>query len=71
MIFDESIDVYVNGVSQNKIDRMRLPRYIDRPRHCSPFYPHNRSAPTLYIRVIKEEHAGRTAGQDKHPAYDL
>src|ERR1700730_4719792 len=29
MIFDESIDVYVNGVSQNVIDPDALPRYID------------------------------------------
>ena len=32
MIFDESIDVYVNGVSQNVIDPNALPRYIDAPR---------------------------------------
>src|SRR3979409_1950450 len=41
MIFDESIDVYVNGVSQNVIDPNALPRYIDGQGHCSPFYPHN------------------------------
>src|ERR1700730_814062 len=29
MIFDESIDLYVNGVSQNVIDPKALPHYID------------------------------------------
>ena len=41
MIFDESIDVYVNGVSQNTIDPNALPRYIDAHGNCSPFFPHN------------------------------
>jgi Type I phosphodiesterase / nucleotide pyrophosphatase len=40
MIFDESIDLYVGGVSQNVIDPNALPRYIDGQGHCSPLYPH-------------------------------
>jgi hypothetical protein len=71
MIFDESIDVYVGGVSQNTIDANALPRYIDRHGHCSPFYPHNAIRTNTLFEVIKEEHAGRTAWADKHPAYDL
>jgi hypothetical protein len=71
MIFDESIDVYVNGVSQNVIDPNSLPRYIDAHGQCSPFYPHNAIRTNTVFEVIKEEHAGRTAWSDKHPAYDL
>jgi hypothetical protein len=71
MIFDESIDVYVNGVSQNVIDPNALPRYIDSQGHCSPFYPHNAIRTNTVFEVIREEHAGRTAWSDKHPAYDL
>jgi len=71
MIFDESIDVYVNGVSQNVIDPNALPRYIDSQGHCSPLYPHNAIRTNTVFEVIKEEHAGRTAWADKHPAYDL
>src|ERR1700732_3652552 len=40
MIFDESIDLYVNGVSQNVIDKKALPFYLDPQGHCAPFYPH-------------------------------
>jgi hypothetical protein len=71
MIFDESIDVYVGGVSQNRIDPNALPRYIDEQGHCSPFYPHNAIRTNTVFEVIKEEHAGVTAWADKHPAYDL
>ncbi|HEY0803110.1 MAG TPA: alkaline phosphatase family protein [Steroidobacteraceae bacterium] len=71
MIFDESIDVYVNGVSQNVIDVSSLPHYIDEHGHCSPFYPHNAIRTNTVFEVIKEERAGRTAWADKHPAYDL
>ncbi len=71
MIFDESIDVYVGGVSQNRIDPNALPRYIDAQGHCSPFYPHNAIRTNTVFEVIKEEHAGGTAWSDKHPAYDL
>jgi hypothetical protein len=71
MIFDESIDVYVNNVSQNVIDVNALPRYIDPSGHCAPLYPHNALRVNTVFEVIKEEHAGRTAWADKHPAYDL
>jgi hypothetical protein len=70
MIFDESIDVYVNGVSQNVIDPNALERYIDEHGHCSPFYPHNAIRTNTVFEVIKENHAGRTAWADKHPAYE-
>jgi Type I phosphodiesterase / nucleotide pyrophosphatase len=71
MIFDESIDVYVAGVSQNVIDPNALPRYIDGQGHCSPMYPHDAIRTNTVFEVIKEKHAGRTAWADKHPAYDL
>ena len=71
MIFDESIDVYVNNVSQNVIDVNALPRYIDPSGHCAPLYPHNALRVNTVFEVIKEAHAGRTAWADKHPAYDL
>jgi hypothetical protein len=71
MIFDESIDAYVNGVSQNVIDPNALPRYIDGQGHCSPFFPHNAVRTNTVFEVIKAEHVGRTAWADKHPAYDL
>jgi Type I phosphodiesterase / nucleotide pyrophosphatase len=71
MIFDESIDLYVNGVSQNVIDPNALPRYIDGQGKCSPLYPHAALRTNTVFEVIKEEHAGRTAWADKHPAYDL
>jgi hypothetical protein len=71
MIFDESIDLYVGGVSQNVIDPTALPRYIDGQGHCSPLYPHNAIRTNTVFEVIKAEHAGGTAWADKHPAYDL
>jgi hypothetical protein len=71
MIFDESIDAYVGGVSQNVIDPNALPRYIDGHGRCSPFYPHNAIRTNTVFEVIKAENAGRTAWADKHPAYDL
>jgi len=72
MIFDESIDVYVGGVSQNKIDPKALPRYIDSQGHCSPFYPHKAVRTNTLFEVVKaENNAWRTAWADKHPAYDI
>src|SRR6202035_4577501 len=71
MIFDESIDLYVNGVSQNVIDPKALPHYIDPKGHCASFYPHNALRTNTLFEVVKAEHAGRTAWADKHPAYDL
>ena len=71
MIFDESVDLYVNGISQNVIDPAALPRYIDAHGHCSPFYPHDAVRTNTVFEVIKAARAGRTAWADKHPAYDL
>jgi hypothetical protein len=71
MIFDESIDWYVGGVSQNVIDPSALPRYIDGHGHCSPLYPHNALRTNTLFEVVKADHIGRTAWADKHPAYDL
>jgi hypothetical protein len=71
MIFDESIDVYVNGVSQNIIDPNALPRHLDASGHCVAFYPHDAIRTNTVFEVIKEKRAGRTAWADKHPAYDL
>src|ERR1700756_177099 len=41
MIFDESIDVYVNNVSQNVIDPNALPFYRNAEGNCVRMYPHN------------------------------
>ena len=71
MIFDESIDVYVNNVSQNVIDPNALPFYRDTEGNCVRMYPHNALRVNTLFEVIKAEHAGRTAWADKHPAYDL
>jgi hypothetical protein len=71
MIFDESIDVYVNNVSQNVIDPNALPWYHDPEGNCARMYPHNALRANTVFEVIKAEHAGRTAWADKHPAYDL
>src|ERR1700738_247857 len=71
MIFDESIDVYVGGVSQNVIDPNALPRHIDAQGRCSPFYPHDAIRTNTVFEVIKAERAGRTAWADKHTAYEL
>ena len=71
MIFDESIDLYKNGVSQNVIDPSALPNYIDAKGHCSRLYPHAALRTNTVFEVVKEEHAGGTAWADKHPAYDL
>ena len=71
MIFDESIDVYVNNVSQNVIDPNALPFYRNAEGNCVRMYPHNALRVNTLFEVIKAEHAGRTAWADKHPAYDL
>src|SRR5258708_16729678 len=71
MIFDESIDEYVGGVSQNKINPDALPRHIDAQGRCWPFFPHDAIRTNTVFEVIKAERAGRTAWADKHPAYDL
>ena len=71
MIFDESIDVYVNNVSQDVIDPNALPHFRDQSGRCVPMYPHDALRVNTAFEVIKSAHAGRTAWADKHPAYDL
>jgi hypothetical protein len=71
MIFDESIDLYVNNVSQNVIDPNALPRHRDAQGNCVPMYPHDALRVNTVFEVIKAAHAGNTAWADKHPAYDL
>jgi hypothetical protein len=71
MVFDESIDEYdVNHVSKNRIDKNKLPRYINEEGKCAPLFPHNAMRSNTIFEVVKGEH-GRTAWADKHPAYDL
>jgi hypothetical protein len=71
MVFDESIDLYVNGVSQNVIDPSALPHYLDAQGRCSRLYPHAALRTNTIFEVVKAAHAGGTAWADKHPAYDL
>jgi len=69
MIFDESIDVYVNGVSQNVIDPNALVRHIDASGRCVPFYPHEAVRTNTLFEVIHAEHAGRaTSPRSARPA---
>jgi predicted AlkP superfamily pyrophosphatase or phosphodiesterase len=70
MVFDESIDVYVNGVSQNKIDVTKLPNHIVNGK-CVRMFPHNAMRSNTIFEVVKFEGHGRTAWADKHPAYDI
>ena len=70
MVFDESIDAYVGGVSQNVIDPTKLPRHIDSHGNCVAFYPHNALRTNTIFEVVKNA-GGHTAWADKHPAYDL
>src|SRR5580700_10861008 len=69
MVFDESIDVYVNGVSQNRIDPTKLPNHIANGK-CVRMFPHDAMRSNTIFEVVKSEH-GRTAWADKHPAYDI
>jgi hypothetical protein len=69
MVFDESIDVYVNGVSQNKIDPMKLPNHIVNGK-CMRMFPHDAMRANTIFEVVKSQ-GGRTAWADKHPAYDI
>ncbi|MBV8783276.1 MAG: alkaline phosphatase family protein [Gammaproteobacteria bacterium] len=71
MIFDETIDVYVNGVSQNVIDPTALPFWINPQGQCARMFPHNAVRVNTVFEVVHAAHAGRTAWADKHPAYDL
>lgn len=70
MVFDESIDVYVNGVSQNVIDVTKLPNHIVNGK-CVRMFPHNAMRSNTIFEVVKFEGHGRTAWADKHPAYDI
>jgi len=70
-VFDESIDVYdSNNVSQNKINVDALPRYINAEGKCAPFFPHNAMQSNTIFEVVRAN-GGRTAWEDKHPAYDI
>ena len=70
MVFDESIDLYVNNVSQNVIDPTKLPRVRDRFGNCVPLYPHSALRTNTIFEVAKSK-GWHTAWADKHPAYDL
>jgi hypothetical protein len=69
MVFDESIDKYINGVPQNQIDPTKLPNHIVNGK-CVRMFPHNAMRSNTIFEVVKSEH-GRTAWADKHPAYDI
>jgi predicted AlkP superfamily pyrophosphatase or phosphodiesterase len=70
MVFDESIDVYVGGVSQNVIDTNKVPNHIVNGK-CVRMFPHNAMRANTIFEVVKSEGRGRTAWADKHPAYDI
>lgn len=71
MVFDESIDLYnAQNVSLNIIDPTKLPNHIDRNGHCSRLWPHAALRTNTIFEVVKAS-GGRTAWEDKHPAYDL
>jgi type I phosphodiesterase/nucleotide pyrophosphatase len=69
MVFDETIDLYVNGVSQNVIDPTKLPNRLVNG-NCVPMFPHDAVRTNTIFEVVKAS-GGRTAWADKHPAYDL
>ena len=69
MVFDESIDKYINGVSQNQIDPTKLPNHIVNGK-CVRMFPHNAMRSNTIFEVVKAA-GGHTAWEDKHPAYDL
>ena len=70
MVFDESVDKYVAGVSQNVLDPSKLPRVRNTFGQCVPLFPHNAVRTNTIFEVIKS-HGGVTAWADKHPAYDI
>lgn len=70
MVFDETIDLYVNGVSQNVIDPTQLPNHIVNGK-CVRMFPHEAVRSNTIFEVIKSAGHGRTAWADKHPAYDI
>lgn len=70
MVFDETIDKYdSNNVSLNVIDPTTLPNHFDENGNCARLYPHNAIHTNTIFEVVKA-HGGRTAWEDKHPAYD-
>jgi hypothetical protein len=69
-VFDETIDEYIGGVSQNVIDPTALPNFIDENHNCSRKYPHNAVRSNTIFEVVRSN-GGRTAWADKHPAYDI
>src|SRR6202140_1273437 len=69
MVFDESIDLYVNGVSQNVIDPTKLPNRLVNG-NCVRMYPHDAMRTNTIFEVVKAA-GGHTAWEDKHPAYDI
>jgi Type I phosphodiesterase / nucleotide pyrophosphatase len=70
MVFDESVDKYVGGVSQNVLDPTKLPRVKNTFGQCVPLFPHSALRTNTIFEVIKQS-GGITAWADKHPAYDL
>ena len=71
MVFDESIDQYNSqNVSLNVIDPTKLPNHIDAHGNCVRLWPHSALRTNTIFEVVKAG-GGRTAWEDKHPAYDL
>jgi predicted AlkP superfamily pyrophosphatase or phosphodiesterase len=71
MVFDESIDKYdSHNVSLNVIDPAKLPHQRDANGNCVDLWPHSALRTNTIFEVVKAS-GGRTAWEDKHPAYDL
>jgi hypothetical protein len=71
MVFDESIDQYNSqNVSLNVIDPTKLPNHLDAHGNCVRLWPHSALRTNTIFEVVKAA-GGRTAWEDKHPAYDL
>jgi Type I phosphodiesterase / nucleotide pyrophosphatase len=71
MVFDESIDQYINGVSQNVIDPTKLPNYINSHGNCVRLWPHSALRTNTIFEIVRLIGGGHTAWADKHPAYDI
>ena len=71
MTFDESIDKYnAQNVSLNVIDPTKLPNIKNSHGQCVRLWPHSALRTNTIFEVVKAS-GGRTAWEDKHPAYDL
>jgi len=71
MVFDESIDKYNSqNVSLNVIDPTKLPNIKTSDGRCVRLWPHAALRTNTIFEVVKAA-GGRTAWEDKHPAYDL